>query len=110
MRTRGFDSCPRRVQRQHEIDGVETHERLAGPDSLTGIDEPFQDLARDTEAEIALSPRPHDTGEPCDIRLHGRDGGDAHRWRHRGRWSTGDWQAEPEYCREQPRGADGRDG
>ncbi len=110
LRTRGFDGCPRRVQRQHEIDGVETHERLAGPHSLTGIDQPFQDLAGDTEAEIALGAGPHDAGEPCHIRRQGRDGGDAHRRRHSGRWWTGDWQAEPEDCREQPRGTDGREG
>jgi hypothetical protein len=40
-------------------------ERLPDPHPVARIDEPLQDLARDTEAEIALGPRPHDAGEPC---------------------------------------------
>jgi hypothetical protein len=45
------------VQRETEVDVVESHERLPSTDLLPGADESLEDLAGDAEAQIALYAR-----------------------------------------------------
>jgi hypothetical protein len=42
---------------------VNPHQRLTGFDLLTDVHQPFDDLAGNPKAEIALHPRPDDAGE-----------------------------------------------
>ena len=51
------------LQRERQILGIDTHERLAAPDVLAGIDQAFQNLPGDSETQVALHPGRDDAGE-----------------------------------------------
>ena len=51
------------LQRERQILGIDTHERLAAPDVLAGIDQAFQNLPGDSEPQVALHAGRDDAGE-----------------------------------------------
>src|SRR4029079_10214318 len=50
----GSDGLLLRSRGEPEVRGIDTHERLAALDGLTGIDQTSQDLPGTSEAEVAL--------------------------------------------------------
>jgi len=59
----GVNSLFLRLQRERDILGIDTHERLATPDVLAGIDQAFQNLPGDSEPQVALHAGRDDAGE-----------------------------------------------
>ncbi len=51
------------LQREPQVLGIDTYERLAAPDVLAGIDRAFQNLSGNSEPEIALHAGRDDPGE-----------------------------------------------
>ncbi|GKK33694.1 hypothetical protein NUKP39_27020 [Klebsiella variicola] len=48
---------------QAEVNGIQTHQRLAALDVLTGIDQTFKDFALHSETEIALNAGDNNAGK-----------------------------------------------
>jgi hypothetical protein len=52
-----------RAPGEPQVRRIDTHERLAAPDGLPGIDQTSQNLPRDAESEVALHVGRDDSGE-----------------------------------------------
>jgi hypothetical protein len=52
-----------RAHGEAQVRGIDAHERLAALDGLPGINQAFQDLSGDSEAEVALHAGRNDSGE-----------------------------------------------
>ena len=59
----GRDSLLLSLRLQAEVHGIQTHQRLAALDVLTGIDQTFKNFALHSETEIALNAGDNNAGK-----------------------------------------------